>query len=365
MRNKDDCDTPALLLDLDKMEKNSKRMSRFARDRGVALRPHAKTHKVPEIAKIQLQDGARGICLQKVSEAEVFADYGFDDIFVTNEIVGKTKTDKLARLADKIHLAVAVDNPANISELSRSCAEVGSELSVFVDIDVGLQRCGIPARDAPKLAAQISKEKNLVFKGVMGYDGHVGSGKTKDEREKLSARAMDEIVLAKKEIKKTGLEVEVTSVGGSVSTWLDAKNPEVTEVQPGMYLFNAINLVEAEVATWDECALTVLSTVMSRPTEDRAIIDAGSKAFHFDNCRFPRIVGYEEDGGAEIYHFSEEHGNVSLKSASARKAFQLGDKVEAIPYHCCTCINQHDEMIALRNGKVENVWKVAARGMMK
>ena len=127
-----------------------------------------------------------------------------------------------------------------------------------------------------------------------------------------------------------------------------------------MYLFNAVNLIEAEVATIEDCALTVLSTVMSKPTDDRAIIDAGNKAFQFDHCTFPWLVGLE---GAEIYGFSEEHGHVSLKGAST--SLKVGDTVQAIPYHCCTCINQHDEMVAMRNGKVENVWKIAARGKMK
>jgi len=360
LQAKNDCDTPALIVDLDIMERNSRRMVAFTKECGVDLRPHVKTHKVPEIAKIQLEHGAHGVCLQKVSEAEVFADHGINDIFITNEIVGRTKTDRVARLADRIRLAVAVDNLDNIEELSRACSEVGSELSVFVDVDVGLDRCGINPLDAGKYADKVSKQKNLVFKGLMGYDGHVGKGKTKAEREQLSNDSMELITTAKKEIKKLGLSVEVTSVGGSVSTWFDAKNPEVTEVQPGMYMFNAINLVEAEVATWDDCALTVLATVMSKPTENRAIIDAGSKAFHFDHCSYPHVVGHE---GAEIYAFSEEHGNVRLNGMA--RNIRVGDKIEAIPHHCCTCINQHDEMIGVRRGHVEKVWKIAARGMMK
>ena len=171
---------------------------------------------------------------------------------------------------------------------------------------------------------------------------------------------MDQIAIAQKEVRKAGHEAKITSVGSSVSTYVDAKRPEITEVQPGMYLFNAINLVEAEVATLDDCALTVLSTIMSKPTEDRAIMDAGSKAFHFDHCAYPWLVGLQ---GAEVYGFSEEHANVRLSGAS--RSLKVGDRIQAIPQHCCTCINSHDEMVALRKGRVENVWKVAARGMMK
>lgn len=361
MIEKFDCDTPALLVDLDIMEKNLRRMADFAASCHVALRPHAKTHKVPEIAKMQLEAGAKGICLQKVSEAEVFAAAGLNDIFITNEIAGKQKLDRLASLALKCDVAVAIDNEDNAHELSKSCAEFGSEVSVLVDVDVGLHRCGVGPDRAGRLASYASKQKGLVFKGVMGYDGHVGHGETNEERARLANEAMDKISLAKDDIKRVGgLETEVTSVGGSISTWTDAKRSEVTEVQPGMYIFNAVNLVEAEVATVADCALTVLSTVMSRPTEERAIIDAGSKAFHFDHSRYPWLVGLD---GSEIYSFSEEHGNVALKGKG--KSLRIGDKVEAIPYHCCTCINQHDELIGVRNNRVEKVWKIAARGMMK
>jgi D-serine deaminase-like pyridoxal phosphate-dependent protein len=360
MPEKLDLDTPALFVDLDVMGKNIRRMADFAKECNVDLRPHAKTHKVPELAWMQIEAGAKGICLQKVSEAEVFAEAGCNDIFITNEIAGKIKLDKLGLLADKIKLAVAVDNESNVIEMSKSCTEIGSEISVLVDIDVGMHRCGVEPKNAAKLADLVSRQRGLVFKGVMGYDGHVGRGKTKEERAKLSNEAMDQIALARDEIKRSShLEVETTSVGGSISTWTDAKRPEVSEVQPGMYIFNAVNLVEAEVATLSDCALTVLSTVMSRPSEDRAIIDAGSKAFHFDHARYPWLVGLH----SEIYSFSEEHANIALSEGD--KGLKVGDKVEAIPYHCCTCINQYDELIGTRNSKVEKVWNVTARGKMK
>ena len=355
----DDLDTPSLIVDMDILERNQRRMMEFIRECHVNFRPHVKTHKVPEIAKIQLAAGAKGVCLQKLSEAEVFATHGITDIFITNEVVGTHKYPRLARLADQIDLKVAIDNYENAVEISKACSEVGTELKVFVDVDVGMHRCGVLPVEAGVLADKISRLKNLVFTGIMGYDGHVSHGNSKSGQSEMAEEAMDQIAIAQKEIRKAGLEIQVTSVGSSVSTWTDAKRPEVTEVQPGMYLFNAINLVEAGVATVDDCALTVLSTVMSKPADDRAILDAGSKAFHFDHCKYPWLVGFED---AEIYGFSEEHANVRLKGAS--RSLKVGDRVKGIPQHCCTCINQHNEMVALRKGKVENVWKVAARGMM-
>ena len=360
MQSKDDLDTPSLLVNLDIMERNIQKMADFTKSCGVNLRPHVKTHKIPELAKIQIEAGARGVCLQKVSEAEVFANHGLDDIFVTNEIVSPQKIQRVALLADRIKLAVAVDSYENAVDLSKACSEVGSELNVLVDIDVGMHRCGVQPGEAGKLAELVSKQKNLVFKGIMGYDGHVGHGKTREDQEKLANESMALIAEAKKSVKKAGISVDVTSVGSSVSTWTDAKNPEVTEVQPGMYVFNAVNLVEEGVATLEDCALTVLCTIMSKPTEDRAIMDAGSKAFHFDQAQYPWLAGLE---GATVYAFNEEHAYISLKGESRR--LKVKDRVEAIPVHCCTCINQHDEMIGLRGNKVEKIWKIAARGMMK
>ncbi len=342
------------------MENNIVRMAKFARECGVELRPHVKTHKVPEIAKMQLQAGSKGICVQKLSEAEVFAVDGITDIFITNEVVGDVKLDRLSRLAERTRLAVAVDNVKNIRDLNRSCSERGIEIDVFVDVDVGMNRCGVGPPQAAVLAKQIAAESHLKFRGVMGYEGHVGSGSTREERVQLCQRSMNVVADAKKRIGHQGITVDVVSVGSSVSVWTTAKHPDTTEIQPGMYIFNDCFLMDKEVATIEDCALTVLATVMSKLDENRAVIDAGSKAFQWDMGKFPRPLKQQ---GVHVVKFSEEHGWLAIDGNSRR--IRLGDKLEFVPYHCCTCVNEHDEMLGVRDSKVEKVWPILARGKMK
>ena len=356
----DDLDTPSIVVDLDRMQRNIERMVKFTKGCGVELRPHVKTHKSPEIAKMQLAAGSTGVCLQKVSEVEVFAANGIKDIFLTNEVVVPQKIERLARVAEKAHVGVAVDDIGVAKTMGRVVREVGTEVDVYVDVDVGMGRCGVRPEGAVAVAQQVYKEKGLVFKGLMGYEGHVHGFKTKKEQAKVSAEAMKGIVEAKRSIKNKGLDIEVVSVGSSVSTWVNAKHPDVTEVQPGMYVFNDHLLVERGVAKWDELALTLVATVMSKPAEDRAVVDAGSKAFNFDTGFFPKAFEVE---GAVVDHFSEEHGWMHLSGAA--KKLKIGDRMRFVPAHCCTLINQHDELYGIRGKKVEKVFPILARGKMR
>jgi D-serine deaminase-like pyridoxal phosphate-dependent protein len=356
----DDLDTPSLVADLDRMERNINRMAKFTKECGVKLRPHVKTHKSPEIAKMQLAAGSTGVCLQKVSEVEVFANNGIRDIFLTNEVVVPDKLVRLALVAEKAHIGVAVDNAKVAKVIGKVFREVGSEVDVYADIDVGMGRCGARAEDAPEIAEQVHRQKNLIFKGLMGYEGHVNGKKTKEEQMKASAEAMKGITAAKKGIKKKGIAVDVVSVGSSVSTWINAKHPDVTEVQPGMYVFNDHVLESRGVATWNDLALTVVATVMSRPAEDRGVVDAGSKCFNFDTGLFPKSFARD---GAVVDHFSEEHGWMQLSGPS--KKLKIGDRMRLVPAHCCTTVNQHEEIFGIRGTKVDKVFPVLARGKMR
>ena len=356
----DDLDTPALVVDLDRMENNMKRMVEFTKDCGVELRPHAKTHKVPEIAKMQIRAGSRGVCLQKTGEVEVFADNGIDDIFMTNEVVAPQKIERLARVAQKIHLGVAVDDMEVAKSMGRIFKNSGSEVDVYVDIDVGMHRCGIgDPNHAADLARQLSGTDGLVFKGLMGYEGHVHQARAKEDQVKLSNAAMSKLVKAKTTIERQGIKVETVSVGSSVSVWTNAKHPAVTEVQPGMYIFNDHALVTRGVAKWEDCALTVVSTVISKPSGGRAVVDAGSKAFNFDTGLFPMAP---DRPGVKMTHFSEEHGWLELHGEGRNT--KIGDRVSFVPAHCCTTINQFHELNGVRGGKVEKVFPILAAGKM-
>jgi D-serine deaminase-like pyridoxal phosphate-dependent protein len=355
-----DLDTPSLIVDLDTMERNMNRMVKFTRECGVTLRPHAKTHKVPEIAKMQLRAGSEGVCLQKTGEVEVFAANGINNIFLTNEVVAKEKLERLAVVAEKAHLGIAVDDIEVARLTGKVFREAGTEIDAYIDVDVGMHRCGIEARDAKAIAAEISRREGLTLQGIMGYEGNVNGARTKREQVKLAKAAMDEIVRAKREIERGGMKVDSISVGSSVSTWINAKHPDVTEVQPGMYIFNDHLLVERGVATWDDLALTVVATVMSKPAENRAVVDAGSKAFNFDTGLYPLPL---EHTGVVMEHFSEEHGWLRLSGEGRR--LKIGDKIRFVPAHCCTAVNQYDEMYGIRDGGVERTFSILARGKMR
>ncbi|MEM0381547.1 MAG: alanine racemase [Nitrososphaerota archaeon] len=356
--DKSEIDTPALIVDLDVMMRNIREMAKLARERDVKLRPHVKTHKVPEIAKIQVEEGGRGICVQKLGEAEVMAANGLNDIFITNEVVGQVKLSRLARLREQVDVYVAVDHPDNVSDLSRTMREQGLELGVYVDVDSGMHRTGVPPEKAPELAEAVSKSEGLYLVGIMAYEGHAGGPINREERISLINKAMEQTLLAVRLIRQRGIEVGEVSVGSSATVRYSSTFEGITEIQPGMYVFNDYYLVEREAATIDTCALHVLATVMSRPSPERGVVDAGSKTFHFDMNRYPIAVGIE---GVEIVKFSEEHGWLILRG-QAQEKIKLGDRLEFIPYHVCPCVNQFDILYGLRRDKVEKSWTIAARG---
>ncbi|MEM2549977.1 MAG: DSD1 family PLP-dependent enzyme [Nitrososphaerota archaeon] len=358
--NKLDIDTPALVVNFDVMMRNIREMAKLAKESGVKLRAHVKTHKVPEIAKLQLEEGSKGICVQKLGEAEVMANHGIDDIFITNEIVGEKKIKRLADLAEKIKIYVAVDHPENVISLSQSMKERGVELGVYIDVDCGMHRTGVSPEKAPELASLIHRSEGLYFAGVMGYEGHAGAPLKADERQKLTEEAIQMTLEAVRLIKNRGIEVKEVSVGSTPTVAYSSKFEEVTEIQPGTYVFNDYYLVDRAVATIETCALRVLATVMSRSAPDRGVIDAGSKAFQLDMNRYPVATGIQ---GVEVIKFSEEHGWLKI-TGEAQNKIKLGDKLEFIPYHVCTCVNQHDTMYITRNDKVIYEWQIKARGKM-
>ncbi|GBC71915.1 D-threonine aldolase [Candidatus Calditenuaceae archaeon HR02] len=356
--DKSEIDTPALIVDVDVMIRNIRDMAKFAKERGLKLRPHVKTHKAPQIAKMQVEEGGNGICVQKLGEAEVMAEYGLDNIFITNEVVGRLKLSRLAKLREKIEVFVAVDHLDNIRDLSNIMRDRGLDLGVYVDVDCGMHRTGVPPEKAPDLAEAITRSEGLYLVGIMAYEGHAGAPLGREERKNLIRKAMEQTLFSVKLVERKGIEVNEVSVGSSATVRYSGMFEGITELQPGMYIFNDYYLVEREAATVDTCALHVLTTVMSRPSPDRGVIDAGSKTFHFDMNRYPIAVGVE---GVEIVKFSEEHGWLTLKG-EAQHRIRLGDRLEFIPYHVCPCVNQFDTLYGLKGDKVQYMWTVAARG---
>ncbi|RMF80282.1 MAG: D-TA family PLP-dependent enzyme [Chloroflexi bacterium] len=340
-------DTPSVLIDLDRMEANIARMQKRCDDLGLAFRPHIKTHKIPDIAKMQVEVGAKGIACQKVSEARVFAEAGFDDIQIPNSIVGQQKTARLMELAMYTKITVAADHPNTIAWLDDAAQESGAGVRVLVDIATALQRTGTQVAEVVTLAQRIEAAEGLHFAGIMAYPSDL----TERENVQEALAALD----------SAGIGVDVVSGGGTGAALVAHEFPELTELRVGTYIFNDWPTVEKGWATWDDVAMTVMATVISRPTTDRTILDSGSKTLSSDvwKGQYGYIVEYP---GARIYQLNEEHAFVDMSECEERPV--LGERVTIVPVHTCVVTNLHNQLFGVRNDEVEVTWPVAARGMV-
>jgi D-serine deaminase-like pyridoxal phosphate-dependent protein len=350
-------DTPFIAADVDTVKKNISNMQKIADENGKKLRPHIKTHKLPLLAQWQMEAGAVGICVQKTAEAEIMAQHGLKNILVSNEIIGSEKTDRLAQLALYTRLSVAVDSELGVNQLSESAAKLGAEIGVFLDIDVGMNRCGIKAEEASRLAELVSKSANLHLEGVMGYDGHSAKVADPNERTKAVMNSYRSVQEALRQIKSKGLVVETVSVGGSPSSYIWAKLEGITELQPGTYIYNDAHQVLVGVAKKESCAVQLFATVMSKPNSRKAVVDAGSKSFGFDQGKFPMPV---RDINGEFTSFSEEHGVIQSKNSDLD--LSLGEKLSFIPYHICVTTDLWDYIYFCKGEKVLTKMRIEARG---
>lgn len=346
----DDLDTPAVLIDLDKVEANLARAQDYANAHGLALRPHIKTHKLPELAERQVELGAVGITCQKLGEAEVMADHGLDDILITYNLMGRPKLERLAALMRRARIAVTVDSEEVARGLDEAMRAAGLRLPILIECDTGAKRCGVQEPDdAVALAAAIDGLPGLRFEGLMTYPARGATAAT--------AAWID---AAKERLAARGLEARTVSTGGSPDLYRAHEVGAATEHRPGTYVYSDRSQVAAGLGTLDDCALTVLTTVVSRPTEGRVILDAGSKTLSSDTLGmdgFGLVVGYPQ---LRLAAFSEEHGHVECGDANARPA--LGERVIVIPNHACVVSNLHDTVYGVRGDRVERAFAVAARG---
>jgi D-serine deaminase-like pyridoxal phosphate-dependent protein len=349
-------DTPALLLDLDTLERNIQKMASFFAARPVALRPHAKTHKCPRIALRQLSAGAIGITCAKVGEAEVMAAAGVGDILIANQVTGSVKIDRLTDLAAHSKLMVAVDDATNVAELGAACRAKGVMLRILVEVDIGMGRCGVrPGKAALELARQVSGEPHLEFAGLMGYEGHLVMVENAGERKQRVGEAFVALAEARELLEREGLTVAIVSGGGTGTYDLTSQVAPVTEIQAGSYVL--MDSTYRRIRPEFETALTVLTTVVSRPEPDRVVTDAGLKVM---TKEFGWPVPLDVPG-ASVRYLSEEHGVLSLADPAA-VTLRPGDKVRFLPSHCCTTVNLHDVFHVIRDGRLVDVWPVAGRG---
>jgi D-serine deaminase-like pyridoxal phosphate-dependent protein len=356
----EDVDTPALVLDLDAFERNVKRMADSVAGRGVRVRAHAKTHKCPEIAKRQIAAGAVGVCCQKVSEAEAMVDGGISDVLVSNEVVGEAKLVRLAALAARARIGVCADDTQNVRALQAAAARAGARLDVYVEVDVGMRRCGVaPGAPAAALAREIAACPELRFAGLQAYQGRAQHMRSAAERRAAIERAASAAHQTRKLIESGGIACPTVTGAGSGTYLYEIESGAYDEIQPGSYVFMDADYARNEWAAplpRFEHALFVLATVMSRPAAERAVVDAGLKASSVDSG-MPIVW---ERPGLQFVRASDEHGVIEIASGAAAPA--LGEKLLLVPGHCDPTVNLYDWFVCLRAGRVEALWPITARG---
>lgn len=345
-------DTPALVVDLPAMDRNIARMAAFFKDLPAKARPHAKTHKTPQIALRQIAAGAIGITCAKLDEAEAMLLAGVPSVLIANQVVGPFKTARAARLSRLAELILSVDSEANARELDSAAAREGQPINAIIEVDVGMGRSGTRTQDETlNLARLIRSLAHLRFRGLMGYEGHAVMIPERERRAEAARLANSKLVSHAEHLRANGVPVEIVSAGGTGTYDMAGTHPGITEVQMGSWVTMDANY--KRLIPEFENALTVLCTVISRPTPDRAILDCGMKAITKDFA-LPVVKG----GGAEAISLSEEH--CTLKLAGLNPA--IGERVELIPSHGCTTFNLHNDLFVVNQGEVVDVWPVAARG---
>lgn len=361
-----DLDTPAVLIDLDKLEQNIQRLATFAKAQRVDLRPHIKTHKIPQIAHMQLRAGAMGITCQKLGEAEVMAANGLSDILITYPIVGERKLMRLAQLKRQAKVCTSADSEEAIAPLAARMQREGLEHEVMIEVNTGLNRCGVlPGEPVLALAQKLDHYPRLKLRGIFTHEGHAYNAPIFEERERVVMKAAEDMKRTAKLLRDNGFVCEVISVGSTPSAMIIGKAEGVTELRPGNYVFYDRTQLKLGSCREDQIAASVLATVISRPAPDRAIIDAGNKTMCTDNAAdFNNTIGAVVDHPELTFHYSsEEHGRITSKTGTI--ALKVGDCVRLLPNHACGMMNMHDEVYGVRGEVVEEVWKVAARGKVR
>ena len=371
-------DTPSVLVDLDILDRNVRRMADFAAEHGVKLRPHVKSHKTAAIARRQVDVGAIGLTVAKLDEAEAFLRLrlklklklkfkaGFDDLFVANQIIGPVKWRRLAELQSHGTVAVGVDSLAGARGIAEAAREAGTTVPVLIEIDTGLHRAGVlPGEPALALARQIALLDGLELRGVFTHAGHAYAASSPQEVQRIGQAEGELLVMTADQLRAQGIACPVVSVGSTPTAMISGAVPGVTEIRPGNYVFYDRMQVALGSAQRSDCALTVLTTVISRPSSDRAVIDAGSKTFALDRGAhgLEALLGYGEDDefGLVLDRLSEEHGVILLDPAHAA-TLHVGDRLRILPNHACTTANLAEALYGMRDGRVVEVLPVLVRG---
>lgn len=359
-------ETPALCVDLDKLELNLARMGNYVRQHGLRLRPHAKTHKIPEIGHMQIDSGAHGLTVAKSTEAAVMAGAGIDNLLLAYPAYGDAKLKRLTELVSSgIHLTIAIDDERTLIPLGAAANAAGVTFDILAELNVGMNRCGLAApEDILRLAQKVDGTNGVRFAGLNLYPGHIWAKPSEQEAllRTVDAHASEVVSL----LTHNGIACEVVSGGSTPTAFQSHHVRSLTEIRPGTYVFNDRNTLDAGACTLDDCALRVLVTVVSRAVKGWIVVDAGTKTFSSDrlisgNQQFHGLV--VEDPAMQLERLSEEHGQINLAHAHLNP--HIGDRLSIVPNHVCATINLHDRIWYHRNGEVLGAWTVAARGCVR
>jgi len=361
----EEIDTPAMIVDLDVMEANLRRVADYACVHHLRLRPHTKTHKSVELAKRQLALGAAGLTVAKVSEAEVMLGASPHDVLVAFPVIGRTKLSRLVEIARRTHVTVALDSMFAAQQLSDAAGSAQVTIGVLAELDAGLGRVGVsPGQPLLELARSISKLPGLEFEGITFYPGHI---KDLDEPGRHALAQLGELLRSvMADFAKAGIEMRIVSGGSTPTLFHSHEITGLTEIRPGTYVFNDLNTVRSGGCKLEECAARVLATVVSTARPAQMIIDGGSKTFSSDrpvngpDVTFGQVV---EAPGARFHKMNEEHGFIDI--TRSEREFSVGDRVQVIPNHVCVAMNLHERVYGVRGGTVEQVWTVDGRGKLQ
>lgn len=363
MTAREELETPSLLFDLDVVDRNIEEMASVARDAGVRLRPHTKTHKSPEIARRQVAAGAGGITVAKLGEAEVMAGAGLDDILIAYPIWGAAKLARLRGLMERVKVRVSLDSVEVAEAVGGVGLDLGRDVEVLVEVDTGLGRLGAaPGDAAARLALKIDAVRGMRVVGFITHAGHAYHAANPQALEDAARREALDLLGSAARCAELGLEIDEISVGSTPTARIAARVPGVTEIRPGTYVFNDVQQMRLGVADESACGARVVTTVISTPSDERFVIDAGSKSLGGDGGDGPPlpgrgvIVGHPE---LRLDFLSEEHG---VGSTHGRDRLRIGDRVEVIPLHVCTCVNLFDVAVGVRGGEVVEELPIAGRG---
>jgi D-serine deaminase-like pyridoxal phosphate-dependent protein len=361
----EDLETPALLIDLDIMERNLKRVAGYAAQHNLRLRPHTKTHKTPALGRRQIDLGATGLTIAKVGEAEVMLGAQPQDLLLAYPLFGRRKLERLMEVARQTRVTVSLDNTLCASLLSEAASEGEVNVGVLAETDVGMGRVGVdPGEPLVDFVKTISRLPGLIWEGVAFYPGHLRSN------DDAGLRAMDELSSIvdsiRSDLRHEGFEPQVISGGSTPTLFQSHLVRGMNEIRPGTYIFNDKNTVLSGACAWEDCAASVLATVVSTSRPGQMIIDGGSKTFSSDRLSGSEEVSFGrlmEDPGAVFRKMNEEHGYVDIRECS--REFTVGDRVRMIPNHVCVVVNLHETMYGIRGERVEEVWKVEGRGKLQ